>query len=213
MNKHIIALIGGTGKSGNYVLNSLLQQGYTVRLLLRNPASFHQTHPFIQIVKGDARRPEDVRALMEQCTAVISTIGQPKGETPIFSQASRNIIKAMQETGITRYLVTTGISVNTPVDQKDQQAQAATAWMYEHYPETTADKQTEYELLAAADPAINWTMVRLPLIAQTSDSFPVAANLHNCPGDGISATDLANFLVQQLTDKQYYRQSPFLANV
>lgn len=213
MNKHTIALIGGTGKSGTYVLNNLLQQGYVVRLLLRNPASFRRQHPLLEIVSGDVRRPTDLLTLLKPCAALISTLGQPKGEPSVFSQATQNCLMAMRETGISRYIVTTGLSVNTPFDQKDQKVQAATAWMYQHYPETTADKQKEYEWLVTSGSDIDWTLVRLPLIALTSNSSPVATSLYNCPGDGISATDLASFLVQQLSDKQYLRQSPFLANV
>jgi hypothetical protein len=41
--------------------------------------------------------------------------------------------------------------VDTPLDKKGPLTQAATQWMREHYPETTTDKQQEFELPAASD--------------------------------------------------------------
>lgn len=82
--------------------------------------------------------------------------------------------------------------------------------MREHYPETTADKQREYELLAVSD--VNWTLVRLPLIGLTADTESTIASLEDCPGTGIHGTDLARFLIRQLTDREYVRHAPFPAN-
>jgi hypothetical protein len=80
----------------------------------------------------------------------MSTLGQPKGEKSIFSDAAKNIIRAMNDYGIKRYIVTTGLSVNTEADQKNEPVKMATEWMYQNYPETTSDKQKEYQLLQKA---------------------------------------------------------------
>jgi len=78
------------------------------------------------------------------------------------------------------------------------------------YPETTFDKQLEYELLATSD--VDWTMVRLPLIEQTDQRAPIHPSLEDCPGDRISAASLAAFVVEQLTDDRFVKQAPFIAN-
>jgi hypothetical protein len=138
-------------------------------------------------------------------------LGQPEGESPIFSQASKNVVRAMVEYGINRYIVTTGLNVNTPFDQKDVKVRSATNWMYEHYPETTRDKQVEYDFLFKSE--VEWTLVRLPLILQTDEKFPVNVSLENCPGEKISSVDLADFLIAQLSDETYSKMSPFLYNI
>lgn len=206
-----IAVIGGTGKSGQYLVKTLLAQGFHLRLLLRDPERFLQPDVSVEIVKGDARDGQAVLTLLEGCQAVISTLGQPKGEPSIFSQASRNILQAMHAHGISRYILTTGLHVNTPADQKSPQTRMATDWMYTHYPEITLDKQAEYELLVRSE--ADWTLVRLPWIELTEERKPMRASLEDCPGEKISATDLAHFLIKQLSDKTYNRQAPFIANV
>lgn len=206
-----IALIGGTGKSGKYVLRHLLDLGFPLRLLLRNPGNFLPESPQIEIVKGDARQYKSVETLLSGCGAVISTLGQPHGEPPIFSQASQNVLKAMQLHGIDRYILTTGLQVDTPKDQKGEYTQGATDWMKDNYPNTTADKQLEYDILAKSP--VNWTLVRLPMILQTEEKKTIQTSLQDCPGTSISATDLAHFLGECLLKNSFSRQAPFLASI
>ncbi|MCJ8155627.1 NAD(P)H-binding protein [Chryseobacterium sp. SSA4.19] len=207
MNTHTIAVIGGTGKSGKYLVQNLLNNNYSVKLLLRNPENFTFEHPLIKIVKGDARDGASINHVLKDCDIVISTIGQPIGEKSIFSDATKNIIASMNTYGIKRYIVTTGLHVDTPFDNKNEQVKMATEWMYHNYPKTTRDKQIEYELLTESN--LDWTF----LIHQTSESFLTEANLEDCRGENISATDLAEFLVTQIDDKTYLKQSPFLYNL
>ena len=51
------------------------------------------------------------------------------------------------------------------------------------------------------------------MIEQTNARGEVKSSLEDCPGDAISATDLAYFLIEQVTDHQYLRKSPFVATV
>ncbi|KAA2223069.1 NAD(P)-dependent oxidoreductase [Chryseobacterium sediminis] len=211
MNTYKIAIIGGTGKSGKYLVQNLLEKGHFLKLLVRHPENFTIQNPLIEVVKGDAREEAAVRSLIEGTDIVMSTLGQPKGEKSIFSDAAKNIIRAMNHHGISRYIVTTGLSVNTLSDQKNEKVKMATDWMYKNYPETTADKQKEYELLMESN--LDWTLVRLPLIHLTEENFVTETNLIDCRGENISASDLAAFLVSQIDTPEYIRKSPFLYNL
>lgn len=208
-----IAVIGGTGKAGKYLVKQLLTQGFHLKILVRNPESYQIKSSLTEVVRGDVKDYETVRTLVNGCQAVISTLGlgQPPSETFIFSQATRNIIHSMNEWKVRRYIVITGLNVGTPFDKKSLKTKFATDWMYTNYPQTTADKQTEYSILA--DSNVDWTLVRLPLIEQTDVRSKVIISLEDCPGDKISATDLSHFLIEQLFDDAYIRQSPLIANV
>lgn len=205
-----IAILGGTGKAGSYLVQELLHQGFSLKLLLRNPENFLLNNPLIQVVQGDARTYESVQAVTAGCQAVISALGQPTGEAPIFSQATQNVLRAMQKWNITRYISLTGLNVDTPFDQKNPKVQAATDWMRTNYPKTTTDKQVEYELLTQS--AVDWTLVRVPWIHLTNSTEDVIVSLADCPGEGVSAGALARFLVAQLDDTTYLGQAPSVAN-
>jgi putative NADH-flavin reductase len=211
MQKQIkVAVIGGTGKAGKYLVKHLLERGFFIKLLLRSPEAFNIVSPLIEIVKGDARDAASVRNLVEGVQIVISTLGQPKGEPSIFSPATKNVIRAMAACNVSRYIVTTGLNVDVPGDNKNERVKMATEWMRSHYPETTADRQLEYAELAGS--GIDWTLVRVPLIELTDLTVNIRVCLDDCPGDGISATSLAEFLVTLVTDGTYGRKALFISN-
>ncbi|MNJ85151.1 NmrA-like family protein [compost metagenome] len=210
MKQFKIAVIGGTGKSGTYLVQELLNRMIPIKLLLRTTSLFETTNPLVEIVRGDARDIRAISSLLEDCTAVISTLGQPVGEESIFSDAARNVLQTMIEKGISRYIVIAGLNVDAIGDHKNEKVRFATDWMYQNYPKTTKDRQLEYELLSGSE--IDWTLVRLPMIIQTEKRFPMEVSLTDCPGENISATDLAHFLANQLLSDEYIRKSPFIAN-
>ena len=147
------------------------------------------------------------------CDAIISALGLglPLSEPTIFSLATTNIIKTMNEYGVRRYILLTGLNVDSPFDKKGNKTKSATDWMYANFPKSTADRQLEYQILNAS--SIDWTLVRLPLIEQTDTTGETKTSLEDCPGDKISATDLANFLIRQLAEKSFIKKAPFIANV
>ncbi|MBD1394754.1 NAD(P)-dependent oxidoreductase [Mucilaginibacter glaciei] len=211
MNPQIkVAVIGGTGKAGKYLVKQLLLQNFPVKLLHRKPELLQLYNPLIEITKGDARDLKAILSLITGCDVVLSCLSQPIGEPTIFSDATRNILTAMQSHRIPRYITTAGLNVDTPTDNKGPQAQFGTKWMYENFPQTTADRQVEYQLLADGD--INWTMVRLPLIDQTDEVVEITTSLQDCPGSNISATSLALFMIAQIKSAEFVKQSPFIAN-
>jgi hypothetical protein len=116
----------------------------------------------------------------------------------------------MSHHGVSRYIVTTGLNVDTPYDKKGPKTKMATEWMRSNYPETTGDKQVEFEVLSKSD--LNWTLVRLPMIDLTDERSEVNVSLDDCPGDKIGSTDLAHFLLEQLSSDRYLKKSPFIAN-
>ncbi|HEY6914050.1 MAG TPA: NAD(P)H-binding protein [Paludibacter sp.] len=208
-----IAVIGGTGKSGKYLVEQLVDQGFQLKMLIRNPANFQATGSLIEVIEGNVADYNSVYSLIEGCHAVISTLGLgiPASEPTIFSRSTSNVIKAMAECNVQRYIVTTGLNVDTPFDKKSGKTSFGTDWMKKTYPVSTADKQLEYEILAGS--TVDWTLVRLPMIELTERRYPVDVSLEDCAGDKISATDLAHFLIEQLSSEAFVRKSPFLYNV
>lgn len=206
-------MIGGTGKSGKYIVKQLIEQNFQLKILIRNPDNFEIKSPLVEVIQGDVTNYSAVNTLLEGCHAVISTLGLgiPPSEPTIFSQATTNVIQGMKEHNIHRYIVTTGLNVDTPFDSKSPKTLFATDWMRKNFPISTANKQSEFDILSKSK--VDWTLVRLPLIEQTDESGEIIVSLEDCPGEKISATDLANFLIKQLSINTFVRKSPFIASV
>jgi len=210
-NKLKIAVIGGTGKSGRYLVQELIRKGYHLKALVRNPENFKVESDLVEVVYGDVRNYEIVKSLIKKCDLVLSALGgSPLSEPTVFSQATKNILAAMTEFDIKRYIVVAGLNVDTPFDKKSPKTKFATDWMYTNYPKSTLDRQREYDLLVESE--LDWTLVRLPMIELTSEQKETSTSLEDCLGDNISATDLANFLIEQIDDKSFVGKAPFLFN-
>jgi len=203
-----IAVLGGGGRTGQYIVSQLLDLGYSIKLLLRSAENLHPKNPRIEIVQGDAVSPEAVNALAEDCQAVISSIGQRKGEPPV-SLATTNVLKSMSAFGIRRYIAVVGLNTDTPFDKKSAETAAATEWMRINYPVMHADSQKTYSILSSSD--LNWTLVRVPWIEFKDESNEIAISLEDCRGKAITASDIARFVIEQLSDERYIRRSPFIA--
>jgi putative NADH-flavin reductase len=205
-----IALIGGTGRTGNYVIQQLIRDGFRVRMLSRDPKSVKIPSPQVEIVPGDVLDEASVKRLLEGCNAVISTLGlREGGAMNTFSTSTEHVLRAMCASDIRRYIVITGLNVDAPTDVKSPKTRFATDWMHQNYPKTTADKQLEFELLSES--GLDWTLVRLPMIRVADELLPLKISLEDCPGDEVTTASLAVFLVDELSETAFIGQAPFVA--
>ena len=211
MNQHkAIAILGGGGRTGKFLVGKLIDQGYRLKVLLRNPENFELHHPSVEIVKGDAIDSASIHELVKNSQAVVSTLGQRKNEPLVAHTATANILKAMTYYEIRRYVLVGGINIDTPYDKKSAQTLAATDWMKANFPLIQEDRQKAYSALL--DCQLDWTFVRVPMIEFTGEVGSLKISVEDCLGTRITAGDIANFLVQQLTDDRFFRQAPFIAS-
>lgn len=209
MNQNInIAVLGGGGRTGTYLINQLIELGFGVKVLLRNPENFKVNSPSVQIIKGDATDFAVVKKLIDGCNCVISTIGQRPNEPLVAEQATWNVINAMSYFGIKRYILVAGINIDTPFDSKGQETMNATNWMKANFPAIQEDRQKAYALLVKS--AINWTLVRVPFINFTPGTGNTNVNLNDCLGNQINAGDIATFLINQISEDIYINKAPFI---
>ncbi|SCY00434.1 Putative NADH-flavin reductase [Flavobacterium anhuiense] len=206
-----VAVLGGGGRTGKYLVKQLLKNGFSVKLLLRNPDNFTIQNSKIEIIKGDALSEESVSLLLGDCQAVINTIGQRMGEPMVASRATKNVLNAMDAYGIQRYLLLAGLNIDTPFDKKSPKTIMATDWMKTNFPEIQKDRQFTYDLLSSSK--IDWTQVRVPLIVFSDESNEISVNLEDCLGDKITELDISKFLVKEMVESNYIRQSPFISAI
>lgn len=204
-----IAVIGGGGRTGQYLVNQLIEKGYSLKLLLRHPERFTIESPLIEIVQGDVLNPEAVRALLEGCDAVLNTAGQRQDEPLVASQATVNILNALGDRPM-RYVVLAGLNVDTPADQKGEETAKATEWMRTTFPAIHNDRQKSYAVLAESN--AEWIMVRVPYIEFNGNRTEVKVSATDSPGAKIDAADIAGFMIAQLTEDTWLRKAPFISN-
>ncbi len=205
-----IAVLGGTGNAGKYLVRELIRQGYFVRALARDPQKMELSGPLLEVVRGNARKYESINELVSGCDAVISTLGPSRNEPDTCSLAAGHILKAMSGMNIHRFIEIAGLGIDAPGDNKGIITRSLVAMMKWFASAVIADRQKDYELVKNSH--ARWTIVRCPMIKLTDVSGKVKTSLSDSPGIRISATDLARFLVDQLRSEEFIRKAPFIAN-
>lgn len=206
-----IAVLGGSGRTGKYLVDQLLKKGFDLKVLLRNPEKCTIQNPKIEIVKGDALDIDSIRNLLKDCAAVVSTLGQRQNEPLTAFKATENILKVMEEYKIKRYILLAGLNIDTPFDKKSEKTLAATHYMKVNFPEIQEDRQKAYTALVES--AIDWTLVRVPFIVFFGESSEITINLEDCLGDKITALDISKFMAAEMTASEYSKKAPFISNL
>jgi putative NADH-flavin reductase len=205
-----IAVLGGTGKAGKYLIKELIRQGYKIKALARDPRKFEQSDPLLEVIPGNARDYQSILNLLSECDAVISTLGPSRNEPDTCSIAAGNIIKAMQALNISRFIEVAGLGIDTPEDKKGLLTRILVSIMRWFASTVIDDRQKDFELLKNSN--IQWTIVRCPMIKLTDLTGKIKTSLADSPGNHIGATDLARFLIDQLKNEMFICKAPFISN-
>ena len=208
-----VAILGGSGTVGQFLIRGVSGAGYQIRVLTRSPNTIKTIDGCMEIIQGDAQEIASIRSLIQGCDAVLNALGQRrerKSEAPIFSTATGHVLTVMKELGVQRYILVRGFSVDAPGDHKDLRTRLLSWLVRRVIHDQWADWQKELDLLLRSE--VEWTLIRLPIVVDEPSLGPFRVDLATPPGRKISGYDLANFVVTQITDSTYVRKAPFVGN-
>ena len=206
MQSTTIAVIGGTGKIGSVLTQSLVENGYKLKLLVRTPEKISQNSSVV-LVKGDARDIDAVNELVKGCDLLINCIGQPKGEAPLFSLVAENVLNAMTNQGIRRYIVIAGLGLEIETDKKRFVTKFLTRIMHFVLPSIMNDKKLEFKLIAGS--SLDWTFIRIPKVTLSSNKA-VTANESDCLSWKVNVYGLVEFMISQIESQECVKKAPFV---
>lgn len=205
-----IALLGASGRTGSQIVKELAARGYKIKILTRKDKNALIVPEDTEVIIGDATDYQAVETLTGGCYAVISALGQRKGDSPVFESAASNIISAMGKAGIKRYISVTGLTIDVKGDKKSFATKIKSALMKMMFGSVIKDKQKEFALYEAS--SLGFTVVRVPMIEVSDTINELVISLEDCKGNKITTAGLASFIVSQITDDTYLRKAPFVSD-
>src|SRR3990167_8651343 len=106
-----ILIVGATRGIGRQLLEQALTSGHAVTALVRDPQRLATQHERLRVVKGDILDSDSVARAMAGQDAVCCTIGvkAPWIRVTVFSEGTKNLLQAMNKTGVKRLICVTGI--------------------------------------------------------------------------------------------------------
>ncbi|MDB5364723.1 MAG: epimerase [Rhodospirillales bacterium] len=115
-----VLLLGASGFIGRSVAASLLERGWSVRGVARDPAGLKRILPRIEAVQADLARdlaPADWSERVRDCEAIVNCAGILRGNlTAVHVEGPRALYEAARKAGVTRAVLVSAISTGAATD-------------------------------------------------------------------------------------------------
>lgn len=208
-----VLVIGASKGIGLEVVKQALAHSHHVRALARTADRIPVNHPALEKLQGDALDKIAVKTALDGVDVVIQALGVAAGPemvlSPVhlFSASTRVLVPAMAEVGVRRLICVTGFGAG---DSRSTlgclQGIAFGLILGRAY----ADKDLQEKLIRDSD--LDWVIVRPVVLTSGSRTgrYRVLVDPKEWRNGLISRADVADFLVKQIEDDAYLRQTPVL---
>jgi putative NADH-flavin reductase len=207
-----VTVFGATGGTGQHVVKKAIEKGHQVVAFTRSPDKLKIKDENLTVFAGDVLDEEIVTEAINGADAVISTLA-PVDNSPKFvvSAGTKNILAGMKQNGVSRLVVTSGAGVGDPKDAPKFVNKLINFLLRMTAKNVFADMQNTTEIVRQSD--LDWTIVRVPMLADDPQTGVLKVGwVGKGVGVRIGRADLASFLLDQLEDETYLRQSPVVSN-
>lgn len=220
-----IAVFGATGRTGVPFVEQALAAGHEVVAFVRDPAKLEGTLDSdgdaggLTVVEGDVLDAEAVaRAVAgggDDATpvdAVVNVLGHADGAPDdVLERGGRNVLAAMRELGVDRYVVLTGAAVRT---DGDPSASVGSRIMGGVMRVLAGDllEDSKAHVAEVRDTDVEWTVVRAPRLTDGPHTGRYEAGyLSMGMGETISRADTADFLLSELESGEWIGELPHVS--
>ena len=206
-----IFVIGATGATGQQIVERGLTQGHDITALVRNPDKFEMQHKFLHVVKGDVLDRVSLDAVQQQ-DAVISSLGTRKislEPVTLLSEGTKNLVRVMERHDIKRLICITGLGAG---DSKGHGGFLYDKLILPLILQRIYDDKDRQEA-EIRQSNLDWTIVRPGVLTNGSaiGHYRVMTDLTGVTAGKISRSDVADFVLGQLTDDRYLYQAPLIS--
>lgn len=201
---HRILVIGATGGTGQELVRQLLERDYEVTAFVRNPEKLKVEHPKLKIAQGNVLDYDSVETAVRGHDAVLSALGHKRFFYPtrILSEGTQNLLRAMEKCDVLRFVCETSLGIGNSAGRLGLYYTFFTIPLI--LPFYFWDKALQEKLVAESN--TKWTIVRPGVLTNN----PKQGEYRHGPDIGsyiwtvrISRTNVANFMIDQITDDTY----------
>ena len=204
-----VLVFGATGGVGRHVVEEGLARGHDVTAFVRDPSRLDVAHERLTVFRGDVLDAASVERAVRGQGAVLCSIGAGR-KGRVRSEGTRNIVRALVGAGVRRLVCQTTLGVG------ESSGNLNLFWKHVMFGLLLRGAFADHEQQEAhvRSSALEWTIVRP---AAFTDGERTGEYRHGfSPAKkglrlNISRADVAEFMLDQLTDDTYLRQAPGLS--
>lgn len=211
-----VAIFGATGFSGKAILKEALAKDYQVTILVRNAKAVSIQHKNLTIIEGNVLDNTTVNNVLQHQDAVIQCLGvNGKGDgkpTTFVSDANKIIMDEMAKSNVKRLIAMSIAGSGNSINFVPWIVRKIALPYFMKWLQVLIDDKNRMEPMIMKS-QLDWTIVRCAGILDKPAKGKVNDTL---TGKGlkfaITLPDMATFLVAQLQEKKYIKQTPSISN-
>jgi putative NADH-flavin reductase len=204
-----VLIVGATGGTGRQLVEQALERGLVVTALARDPSALRVEHPRLHVARGNVLDYSSIEAAVRGQDAVLSALGHKRFFYPnrILSDGTRNVLRAMETHGVQRFVCETALGLG---NSAGRMGAYYTFFVVPFIlPFYFWDKTRQERLIAAS--RADWVVVRPGALTNGPKRGVYRHGEH--VGSfvrtvRISRADVADFMLNQLTDNTYLKAAP-----
>jgi putative NADH-flavin reductase len=204
-----MVVLGASSATGILIIEKALASGLEVTAFVRDASKLGIKHEKLRVVTGDALNATQVEGVVNGSDAILSTLG-PRGKPAVMAAGSmENIVNAMEKHGVKRLVVVSVAGIAVPQDKRGFNLISALIKLL--LKDVFVDRENQLAVLNSSN--VDWVAVRVPRLTDEPAKGTFNAFFGDAsPRMSVTRADLADFMLQQLTDDQWVKQAPILTN-
>jgi putative NADH-flavin reductase len=208
-----ITVFGGSGKTGQVLIETALKRGYQVVAVVRNPQKIAMSDASLEVRKIQIDDRHAVESAVAESEAVISVLGpvdKNDSSRPI-SRGVSTIIEAMKKTGVRRY-----IQVATPSSVDVRDGFSLSIKLQRLLIRVVANFAYQDIIIygdLVRNSGLDWTLVRVPWL-KDGEARSVKAGYvgEGVVGATLTRASMVTFMLDALEQGSYIGEAPSISN-
>jgi putative NADH-flavin reductase len=203
-----ITILGATGKTGSFVLDQALERGWKITALTRSPEKLSRYKGRVRLISGTNDDVGAICAAIRGADAVISAMGAGGNTLSAFAPI---IVSALRQERVSRFVSLIGASIYLPGDFRTPTMALLRSITRILAADVVSDGDRYAKAIAIS--GLDYTLVRPPRLTMGPASTSVTSGntLNLGPLSSISRADVAEFMVQAVSDSLFVRAAPMIS--
>jgi putative NADH-flavin reductase len=206
-----ILVVGASRGVGLETVRAALAGGHRVRAFARSANALGLSNSRLEKYQGDALNVAEVTKALGGVDAVIQTLGVRARDllkpVTLFSQATRVLVAAMEQSGVRRLIALTGYGAGDSRSTIGMMQRVPFLFIFGR---AYDDKDLQEQMIKRSD--LEWTIVRPGVLAPgpASRRYKVLVERSQWRNGVVARADVADFMVAQVGSPQFVRQAPVI---
>ena len=206
-----LIIFGSTGGTGRQIVAQALEQGHDVTAFARSPGKLDQKHEKLKVVQGNVLDFASVERAIQGQDVVLCALGMSmKDKTMLRANGTKTIIRAMEKTGVKRFICQSSAGVGDSSDTLP----FLMKYLIVPFMLRRAFADHEIQENYIKESQLDWIIVRP---AALTDGEHTGSYQHGYTADNktvtnkVSRADTADFMLKQVVDNSYLHKMPCIS--